>query len=164
MKTIYLVIALVLTSSFSDIISQELHKLTLDNNNGYAYYLVEQENYIKDNKHHIAAKFGDDNIKPAYYGRCFDYIQNVLKNQTNWPLKQQEAMSIDVYVNNQGQLISVCIYTFEDITLESEQNQLIAFFKEVSKWHEPFVPAISDDNNKIYGWAWGLGAFEFPAP
>ncbi|MBR8536790.1 hypothetical protein KDU71_14545 [Carboxylicivirga sediminis] len=160
MRIIYLSIVLLFISSFSKIDSQELYKLKLDI--GYAYTLVEQENYIEANKQHIACKFGDDNIKPEYIGRCFDYIQNILSKQTSWPLSQQKEMSLDVYVNNQGQLISVCIYANEDITLESEQNQLISFFVEVSKWHEPFVPAISDDNNKIYGWAWASGAFKFP--
>ncbi len=162
MKTIYLAIVLLLSGFLSDIIGQELDKLKLDNNNGYAYSLVAQENYILANKQHMALKYGDDHIKPEYYGQCFDYIQNILSRQTNWPLTMQDEMSLVVFVNNLGQLVCVRIFTNEDITLDSEKNQLIAFFTEVSKWNRPFVPAISDDNNKIYCWQWASGAFEFP--
>lgn len=164
MKTIYLVIAILLVSSLSKVSSQELYKLQLDNNNGYAYSLVEQDKYISENKEHQALKFGHDNIKPEYYGRCFDYIQNILSKQISWPLTKQDEMSINVTVNNQGQIVRVVIFTTENITTEDAKSRLVSFIVEVSKWQEPFVPAISADNNKIYGWAWGIGAFKFPVP
>ncbi len=162
MKTIYLAIVLLLSGFLSDIIGQELYKLKLDNNNGYAYSLVEQKNFIKNNKQHLAIKYGDDHIKPEYYGQCFDYIQNILSRQTNWPLSLQDEMSLNIFVNNQGQIICVTIYTFEDIVMSDAKAKLVSFFVEVSKWNKSFVPAISDDNSKIYGWQWASGAFEFP--
>ena len=159
MRTIYLIIAILL-SSFATMESQELDKLKLDY--GYAYSLVEQQNFIDSNKARLRGSERYDRIYWDEYGdRWGKYIQDVLLKQTDWPIKQQEEMALVLDVNNKGEVICVTIFAMENITLETDKRTLVAFFKEISKRRDLFEPAIPDSNITM-GWHWASGALEFP--
>ena len=160
MRTIYLIIA-ILISSFTVTKSQELYKQKL-NSGRYAYSLVEQKSFIDSNKARLRGSERYDRIYWDEYGdRWGKYIQGVLLKQTDWPLMQQEEMALLLDVNNKGEVIRVGILTVENITLEDDKKKLVAFFKEISKRRDPFVPAIPDSNITM-GWHFASGALEFP--